>query len=205
MGLHPPDSGSPPTLLAPAQPLRRRSPTPPTTTITRAPSNPRKPRNSRQHGSFGEVLSERPPISATLPLAESATLLPNEPAPISPLPVSCVPCWVHVAPERVKTHTAPTRPFSSGAPTSAVLPSEDSATLWPNSPSSGLTLLPVSLTAALDVNWISDGSAVAAEMWAPMMAAATSKDAPTVTGLIWQGLLSASRQGVARRTSAVRH
>src|SRR5665213_4499669 len=99
-----------------------------------------------QHGSFGEVLSERPPISATLPLAESATLLPNEPAPISPLPVSCVPCWVHVAPERVKTHTAPTRPFSSGAPTSAVLPSEDSATLWPNSPSSGLTLLPVSLT-----------------------------------------------------------
>src|SRR5438876_4475500 len=34
-----------------------------------------------------------PPMRAVSPLAESASLKPNAPAPISPLPVSLGPCW----------------------------------------------------------------------------------------------------------------
>ena len=38
--------------------------------------------------------SSVPPIRAMLPSAESASLAPNAPAPISPLPVSFDPCWI---------------------------------------------------------------------------------------------------------------
>src|SRR2546430_8354620 len=65
-----------------------------------------------------------------LPSEESATPAPNSArAPISSAPVSFEPCWVQVEPERVNTHAEPGP--SSGPPTSAVLPSEDSATLTP--------------------------------------------------------------------------
>src|SRR5438874_55035 len=74
-------------------------------------------------------LSPEPPMSAVLPSEESATLEPSLGAPLAPTPVSFDPCWVQVEPERVNTHAAPGP--SSGPPTSAVLPSEDSATLKP--------------------------------------------------------------------------
>src|SRR5438094_140237 len=85
-----------------------------------------------------------------LPSEESATPAPNSTrAPISSAPVSFEPCWVQVEPERVNTHAAPGP--SSGPPTSAVLPSEESATLAPNLPgnffapgSSLISPLPVS-------------------------------------------------------------
>src|SRR2546423_1806972 len=64
--------------------------------------------------------------------------MPNQAAPLSPLPVSFSPCWVQVGPARVKIHAAPT-PFPPGAalskepPIRAVLPSAESATPEPNS------------------------------------------------------------------------
>ena len=50
-------------------------------------------------------------------------------------PVSFAPCWLQTPPERVNTHAAPVAVSSSGPPISAVLPSAESATLVPNSPS----------------------------------------------------------------------
>src|ERR1700740_3514900 len=70
-----------------------------------------------------------------LPSDERATLKPNRPRPLSLAPVSFGPCWLQVGPERVNTHAAPMRVSSPSPPTSAVLPSDESATLWPNSPS----------------------------------------------------------------------
>jgi hypothetical protein len=91
------------------------------------------------------ALSPGPPISAVLPGSEeSATLEPNSPGPLSPLPVSFAPCWVHFDSERVNTQAAPTLPLAAGPPTSAVLPSlEESATLVPNWPEP-ISPLPVS-------------------------------------------------------------
>ncbi len=74
-------------------------------------------------------LSSGPPISAVSPSAESATLSPNLPSPVSPVPVSFSPCWLQVEPERVNTQAAPLSPSSRGPPISAVLPSAESATL----------------------------------------------------------------------------
>src|SRR6202041_1959873 len=78
---------------------------------------------------------EEPPISATSPSADRATLSPNDPRPISPLPASGGPCWTQAEPERENTYTEPTPPSSSGAPTSAVLPLADSARVVSDSPS----------------------------------------------------------------------
>ena len=46
---------------------------------------------------------------------------------MAPVPTSLLPCWVHTPPARVKTHVAPTPLLSPDPPTSAVLPSEDTA------------------------------------------------------------------------------
>ena len=70
-------------------------------------------------------------MSAVFPSDDSATLEPWLASPTAPVPTSFEPCWVQVAPERVNTHTAPTPPLSSSPPTSAVSPSDDSATLTP--------------------------------------------------------------------------
>src|SRR5262249_2022078 len=70
------------------------------------------------------------PISAVLPLAESATLQPKEKLGSS-LGLAIAPCSVHAPPERVKTHAAPGRWASVGPPISPVLPSAESATLQP--------------------------------------------------------------------------
>src|SRR5439155_1088757 len=84
--------------------------------------------------------SSGPPISAVLPSEETATLAPNWTAlrAVAPVPVSFEPCWLHVSPERVNAHAAPTSLLSPGAPSSAVLAAPDeaeaSATLAPNSP-----------------------------------------------------------------------
>jgi hypothetical protein len=45
------------------------------------------------------------PISAVVPLLESATLQPKNPG--LPPPVSFEPSWVQVVPERVNAHAAP--------------------------------------------------------------------------------------------------
>src|SRR5207302_6312870 len=68
------------------------------------------------------------PISAVFPSEEREVLMPNLP-PASPPPVSFAPCWTHAPPERTNTHAAPRSPLSLGPPTSAVLPSPDTATL----------------------------------------------------------------------------
>ena len=87
-------------------------------------------------------LSQGPPINASWPLEDSATLWPNWASrPDSPSAVSFSPCWLHFLPERVNTQAAPVpgpKPWallSHGAPTIAVLPSDESATLRPNWPS----------------------------------------------------------------------
>src|SRR5437016_6132048 len=50
--------------------------------------------------------------------------------PITPVPTSFS-SWVQVVPLRVYTHAAPMTPLSTGPPTMAVLPSEDSETEVP--------------------------------------------------------------------------
>src|SRR4051794_37234860 len=79
-------------------------------------------------------------MSTMLPLADSATLPPKKPGPVSSLAVSFGPCCVHTPDERVNTHAAPfphtpqedpTRTWSLGPAISAVLPSADNATLCP--------------------------------------------------------------------------
>src|SRR3954452_14501362 len=104
------------------------------------------PERVKAHAPPTLLLSSGPPISAVLPSSDSATLCPNWPAPVSPLPVSFAPCWVQVPPERVKAHAAPTNPLSKGPPIRAVLPSADSATLMPKRPKP-LSSLPVSFVA----------------------------------------------------------
>src|SRR5262245_61530978 len=79
-------------------------------------------------------LSSMPPIRAVWPLAESASLKPNAPAPISPLPVSFDPRWVQAVPVRANTHAAPVSALSTWPPMSASVPSPDKATVLPNQP-----------------------------------------------------------------------
>src|SRR5450631_2024556 len=87
------------------------------------------------------------PINAVLPSELSATLEPNAAAPISlwaPLVGANSVCWlIQVVPPRLKTKAEPTLSLFRGAPTSAVLPSELSATLEPNKAA------PISLSAPL--------------------------------------------------------
>src|SRR5438132_9307680 len=47
-------------------------------------------------------------MSAVLPSEDTATLEPNLAVPLAPVPVSFGPYCVHVEPERVNTHAAPT-------------------------------------------------------------------------------------------------
>src|SRR5437588_619561 len=83
------------------------------------------------HPAPAMLLSAQPPTSAVLPSADSATEIPCCAFPVVPVPMSLPPCWVHVPPLRVNTHTAPAEPLSCGPPTIAVLPSAASATDWP--------------------------------------------------------------------------
>jgi hypothetical protein len=69
------------------------------------------------------------PMSAVSPSEESARPSPKLPLPASPAAVSFGPCCVHLEPERVKAHTAPSCPPALPPPTSAVLPLPDSARL----------------------------------------------------------------------------
>src|SRR5215470_2248992 len=68
---------------------------------------------------------------AVLPSADSATELPCAAGPLAPMPTSLLPCWVNTPPLRVNTHAAPAPELSQGPPTTAVLPSADSATELP--------------------------------------------------------------------------
>ena len=139
----------------------------------RATSEP-KPLELLAHGdgkhvatnSFGPCCDQTPPervntntapsksssgaaTSAVLPSAETATLLPNRPAPVSSEPLSFGPCWIQVPPERTNTQTEPTLPLSAGPPIRAVLPSADRVTT-PNAPAP-VSLVPVTL-------WLPAGS-----------------------------------------------
>ena len=96
------------------------------------------PERGNTHAAPAPALSSGPPISATVsPSAASATLTPKKPS-AAPLPrfwpVSFAPCWVQVVPERVNAHAAPAPLCRPAPPISAVLPSEDSATLSPKRP-----------------------------------------------------------------------
>ena len=95
------------------------------------------PERVNTHAAPWKELSPLPPIRAVLPSEESATLTPNWPSPLSPVPSSAqpvgqsptsfAPCWVHAPPERVNTHAAPALLLSKAPPISAVLPSPESA------------------------------------------------------------------------------
>src|SRR4029077_10853217 len=118
-----------------------------------------EPERVKPHAAPAWPSSSGPPTSAVSPSAESATLAPKRALPDAPAPVSSA-CCVQVEPERVKTHAAPAPALSSGAPTSAVLPSAESATALPNLP------LPTSpLAVIFEPCWIrgSIGRARAAE------------------------------------------
>src|SRR5262249_32396328 len=111
--------------------------------------------------------SANPPTMAMLPSADSATDVPWRAPRKAPLPRSLLPCCVQTPPRRVTTHAAPAAPnpkgtdrshgLSPGPPTSAVLPSADSATEvpWRAPPTAPLptSLLPCCLqTLPLRVN-----------------------------------------------------
>ncbi len=71
-------------------------------------------------------LSAGPPIAAVLPSADSDVPTPKYIWPAT-LPVNLA-CCDQLEPLRVKTHAAPAWALSAKPPTSAVLPSPDSAT-----------------------------------------------------------------------------
>ena len=64
------------------------------------------------------------------PSPDSATEDPSLATPELPAPTSLAPNWVQAVPIRVNTHAAPRKELSSRPPTSAVLPSAESATDW---------------------------------------------------------------------------
>ena len=68
------------------------------------------------------------------PSPERATFHPSQPLSVTTAPISFGPCCNQTPFDRVKAHTAPTRviSLSNGPPTSAVLPSDETATLAPN-------------------------------------------------------------------------
>src|ERR1700720_4776840 len=69
-------------------------------------------------------------MMAVSPSADSATDKPWPAFPTAPVPTSLLPCWVQTPPLRMKTHAAPFA-SSPNPPTTAVLPSADSATEMP--------------------------------------------------------------------------
>src|SRR5471030_209471 len=80
------------------------------------------------------ALSSGPPIRAVVASADSATLHPKEPAPVSPSPVRFEPCGVQTLAERINIQAAPREPLLSGPPIRAVFPSAANATLSPKWP-----------------------------------------------------------------------
>src|SRR5271167_2061305 len=82
----------------------------------------------KTHTAPATPLSPRPPTKALLPSAESATEKPRLAVPTAPVPTSLSPCWVQTPLLLVKTHTAPASELSPTPPTTAVLPSAESAT-----------------------------------------------------------------------------
>src|SRR5207249_196095 len=82
----------------------------------------------KTHTAPANELSPSPPTKAVLPSAESATEKPCLAVPTAPVPTSWLPCWVQTPLLLVKTHTAPASQLSLSPPTTAVLPSAESAT-----------------------------------------------------------------------------
>src|SRR5215468_3510117 len=76
-------------------------------------------------------LSCCPPTIAVPASADSAAEKPWKAFPIAPVPTSLLSNWVHTPPLRLKTHAAPAPALSPRPPTTAVLPSPDSATAAP--------------------------------------------------------------------------
>src|SRR6516164_2539835 len=103
-----------------------------------APAAPRPKGTDRSHR-----LSPGPPTMALLPSADNATDMPWQALPIASLPTSFLPCCVQVPPLRVNTHA----PSAPQPPTTAVLPSAESATdiPWPGGNGGSLAPLPTSL------------------------------------------------------------
>src|SRR5580765_8209798 len=66
-----------------------------------------------------------------LPSSDTATENPCCAAPAAPVPTSLAPCWLHTAPLRVYTHTAPALALSEYPPTTMVFPSAHIATAPP--------------------------------------------------------------------------
>src|SRR5262249_39659676 len=83
------------------------------------------------HVAPAKPLSRFPPTMAVWPAPDSATDRLCGALPPASAPTSLPPCWLHTPPLWVKTHTAPAALLSAGPPTSAVLPSPDSATEVP--------------------------------------------------------------------------
>src|SRR5271166_1270298 len=108
------------------------------------------PERVNTHAAPAWVEFSSPPIRAVLPSPDSATLRPNSPLPISPSPVSLVPCWVQLEPEPVNTQAAPAWLLSEKPPIRAVLPSPESATRSPNDPAP-ISPLPVSFARRVQV------------------------------------------------------
>ena len=100
------------------------------------------------HAAPTSLLSPGAPSSAVLAAPDeaeaSATLAPNSPGCSSLLISSfsffafsgsaSLACWVHISDELVNTHAAPVPLLSPGPPSSAVLPSPESATPAPRRP-----------------------------------------------------------------------
>src|SRR2546423_1751354 len=80
------------------------------------------------------AVSLGPPTTAPAPSLESAMLHPKVAFARASPPVSFGPSRAQVVPVARKYHAAPFLAASAGAPTSAVRPSLDSATLYPNIP-----------------------------------------------------------------------
>src|SRR5208282_5638702 len=70
-------------------------------------------------------------MAAVLASADSATEYPCRAVPTAPVPVSFDPACVHTPPLWVKIQAAPLSELSPNPPTTAVLPSADSATALP--------------------------------------------------------------------------
>src|SRR5262245_21814425 len=83
------------------------------------------------HAAPVRALSPGPPPRAVLPSADSAAEVPSAEVGAAPSATNLPPCCVHTLPLRVNTHPAPVLPSSASPPTSAVLPSADSATETP--------------------------------------------------------------------------
>src|SRR6516164_5917492 len=103
-----------------------------------APAAPRPKGTDRSHR-----LSPGPPTMALLPSADNATDMPWRALPTAPVPTSFLPCCVQVPPLRVNTHA----PSAPQPPTTAVLPSAESATdiPWPGGNGGSLAPVPTSL------------------------------------------------------------